>query len=1235
MSSFGFRPWSWVLAAAFALLAAIPAQARQKTLLDDGWRFALGHATDASKDFGHGTRAFFFAKAGYGDGPAAAEFEDRSWRKLDLPHDWAVELPFDARGSTSHGSKAIGRAFPENSVGWYRRELQIPASLRGQRIALEFDGVFRDSVVWVNGHFIGREASGYSGVRYDITDYLHYGGRNVVAVRVDASGEEGWWYEGAGIYRHVWLTQTDPLHVDHWGTFVRSEVTGKGATIAIDTRVKNDGQSPVSFSVEHRLHDPAGRLVARRIQAGGKIGIDAQVEVASTLKVSSPRLWSLQTPQLYTLTTVVRRGEREVDRYDTLMGIRTIRFDPERGFFLNGRSIKLHGANNHQDHAGIGIALPDAMHEARLKMMKAMGVNAIRSAHHPATPELLDACDRLGILVIDEHRMMGTAPQIRHEMQRMVRRDRNHPSIILWSVGNEEWAIENTEIGTRLAREMQAVVRRMDPTRPATLAASSSGGPQGTAAGSEVIGFNYEAQHDIDAMHRRFPERPMLLTEEGLTYATRGVYADDATRVHVAAYDRRSGGPSTASIEEAWRFNAERPFLAGMFVWTAFDYRGETTPFGWPAVSSQFGMLDTTGVMKDSGYYLKAAWTSEPMVHILPHWNWAGREGQPIDVRVYANTDEVELLLNGRSLGRKPLARYAHLQWNVPFEPGSLSARGFRSGQLVTTQTLATTGDGAAVQLTPDRDRIQPDGRDVSVIGVEIVDRDGRVVPTAGHRIRFEASGPLRLIGMGNGDPGSHEADKPAERHRFAGAEGWRLKALDRAEDALPLLSADTSGWRDPFQWVPDDHRPADTAFNLVRAQIRRPDVAPGERVVLFLADIAPAQQVFIDGQPVTPRREDGLPAVDVDPARMPPSISVSYVFATPSGGLRKMLDEAGAGTHWAVLRTTTPAGPWQRSAFNGRAQVIVQSTGTPGTGTVTAVVDGLRAGMVRVEATAARRAEAAAPEGARAAFAQPVLGQDDVRLFPEPPADYRDLPADGLRGRLEPFEYDSAVTGTRRKAQVYLPPGYSPQRKYPVLYLLHGIAGNEHEWSGYVKAHAVVDKLIAAGQAVPMIVVMPNGRALADDRPGDNPFAPEKVAGFAAFERDLLEHLIPAVEAKYATYTDREHRGLAGLSMGGGQAFNFGLGHLDTFAWIGAFSAAPNTRPPEQLVPDPAAAKAQLELLFIACGNRDGLIGVSQRVHAHLKAHGVPHLWHVDDHGHDGDAWGGYLHQFAQRLYR
>ncbi len=932
-------------------LAAAADGPRQRVRIDDGWRFALGHAHDAAQDFDHGARQFFFAKAGYGDGPAAAEFDDRPWRRVDLPHDWAVELPFDAKSSTQYGAKAIGRGFPHNSVGWYRRELAIPAAAQGQRWALEFDGVFRDSVVWVNGHYLHHEASGYSSFRVDITDYLHFGGRNVVAVRVDATTPEGWWYEGAGLYRHVWLTQTAPLHVDHWGSFVRATVEGQRADVAVDTTVRNDSKTAASFSLEHELRDPEGRVVARATVPARRVALDASAEVSARLRVASPRLWSLETPQLYTLTTQVKQGARVVDRYDTPFGIRSIRFDANAGFFLNGRHVKLHGTNNHQDHAGIGIALPDAMHEARLKMLKAMGVNAIRSAHHPATPELLEACDRLGILVIDGHRMMGPAPQTRDELQRMVRRDRNHPSIILWSVGNEEWAIENTALGTHLAREMQAIVNRMDPTRPATLAASSSGGPEGTAVGSQVLGFNYKAQHDIDAMHRRFPERPVVVTEEGLTHATRGVYADDPARVQVAAYDRRSGGESTATLEEAWRFNAERPFIAGLFVWTGFDYRGETTPYGWPAISSQFGMMDTTGALKDSGYYLKAAWTPEPMVHVLPHWNWPGREGQPIDVRVYANTDEVELLLNGRSLGRQALARYAHLQWRVPYAPGSLVARGFKAGQLVASETVATTGEGAAVRLAVDRARIRADGDDVALVRVSVVDREGRVVPTASQRIRFEVSGAARLIGMGNGDPGSHEADKPAELHRYAAATRWQLKAVARPEDAAVLL-ADTggAGWRDPFAWVPPEQQPADAAWNVLKARFARPAVDAGASVLLFVGDIAPGQQLYLNGRAVTARRVEGMGAIDLDPAQLADDNTLTFVFATPGGGTRKLFDEALGGRRWLTLRSTTPAAPWQRSVFNGQAQVILQSTGTPGRATLRASGDGLGQASVTID---------------------------------------------------------------------------------------------------------------------------------------------------------------------------------------------------------------------------------------------------------------------------------------------
>jgi len=925
--------------------------ARERIRIDAGWRFALGHAYDAERDFRHGMRPFFFAKAGYGDGPADARFDDRTWRIVDLPHDWAVELPFDERADTNHGSKALGRAFPQNSVGWYRRALDIPATDRGRRIALEFDGVYRDSVVWVNGHYLGREPSGYASFRYDITDYLNYGGRNIVAVRVDATGEEGWWYEGAGIYRHVWLTKTSSLHVAPWGTFVRADVRGDQAELSVDVVVRNDGKASAAFDVVHELLDPDGHLVAREVLAGRSVDVDATADVHAGMAVRNARLWSIETPQLYTLRTVVRQGIEVVDRYDTPVGIRSLRFDAREGFFLNGRHVKLHGVDNHQDHAGVGVAMPDALQMWRLRRLREMGVNAIRSSHHPATPELLDAADRLGMLVIDEQRMMGTSPQIRDELERMVRRDRNHPSVILWSVGNEEWAIENNEIGTRLAQEMQAIVHRLDPTRGATVAASSSGGPEGTAAGSEVLGFNYEAQHDIDAMHKRFPQRPMVVTEEGQTRATRGIYADDPSRVHVAAYDRRAGGASTASLEEAWRYNAERPFLAGMFVWTGFDYRGETTPFGWPAISSQFGLLDTTGVMKDSAYLLQAAWTAAPMVHVLPHWNWPGQDGNPVDVRVYANTDVVELSLNGRSLGRQALQPHAHLRWRVPYEPGTLVAKGYRGGSLVATQSVATTGAGVAVRLTVDRHRIRADGDDIAVVTVNVVDDQGRVVPTSSDLVDFQLSGPVTPIGMGNGDPGSHEVDRPAVRYHYDAVRDWRIKG--HADGNVPADPAPgDAGWRDAFQWVPDDQRPADMAFNVVRAQFRRPTLAAGDRAELWVGEIAPGQQVFVNGALVTPRRnDDGLQVIDLEPARLHDDNSLAYVFKTPAGGMQAALDGSLDGARWACLRIVTPPQPWRRSVFNGYAQLIVRSSGEPGEAIITATARGLLPALIRISA--------------------------------------------------------------------------------------------------------------------------------------------------------------------------------------------------------------------------------------------------------------------------------------------
>lgn len=941
----GIRIGAWLAALLLVSGLVFPAVAqtpRERLDIDKGWRFAYGHADEAQSDFGYGLRPFFFAKAGYGDGPANPDFSDVSWRKVDLPHDWAVELPFDQRGSANHGSKAIGHPFPENSVGWYRKTLTIPASDKGRRISLEFDGVYRNSVVWINGHYLGTEPSGYSGFRYDITDYVNFGGENLIAVRADATVEEGWYYEGAGIYRHVWLTKTDPLHVAQWGTFVRSTVEGTNARVDIDLTVQNAFKSEQGFAIRHEVVDARGQVVAETTQADRSVNAVSDGVFAATLTLSEVHLWSLEDPYLYTLRTSLLRDGQVVDRYDTRFGVRTVTFDPDKGFFLNGKSVKLQGTNNHQDHAGVGVAMPDGLQTWRLKQLKSFGVNAYRASHHPPTPELLDEADRLGMLVINEHRMMGTSPEITHQLERLIRRDRNHPSVILWSVGNEEWALEWKDIGTHLALEMQDFVRRLDPTRRTTVATSGSG--KGTSVGADVIGFNYGAQHDVDGFHTQYPKKPAIMTEEGSTLTTRGIYFDDPARVHLNAYDRQGRPGSSLSIEEGWTRVMARPWMSGMFVWTGFDYRGETTPFGWPAISSQFGMVDTTGVLKDTAYYLKSVWTDQPMVHILPHWNWAGREGQPIDVRVYSNGDAVELFLNGKSLGRQAMPRYSHLRWRVPYAPGTLTARAYQKGRQVAVQSVSTTAAPAAVVARPDKTALKADGSDISVVWVQVTDKKGRPVPTADNRIDFEVSGPIRLIGMGNGDPGSHEVDRPAERHRYVSLSNWRSLAIDDLTDTSSAVAetADTTNWRDPAQWLPPEAQPPLTKGLVLRGEFARPVISAGEQAVLFVGQLTPDQHLYVNGQAVTAQAMDGAWVIRLDASQLKDRNSLSYVMTTPAGGVQALYDQSVGGSRWGSLRVTTPAAPWQRRLFNGWAQVIVQSTGERGRGHLRLVSSGL-----------------------------------------------------------------------------------------------------------------------------------------------------------------------------------------------------------------------------------------------------------------------------------------------------
>jgi len=730
---------------------------REHQLMDLGWRFAFGHATDYAKDFGTSTGYFtYLAKAGYGDGAASVQFKDSTWREVDLPHDWAVELPFSGSASHSHGYKTIGWKYPETSVGWYRKKFDIQASDLGRKINIQFDGIHRNSTVWVNGFYVGNEKSGYASSVYDITDYLNYGAVNTIAVRVDASMEEGWYYEGAGIYRHVWLNKTNMLHVAQNGTFVTSEINGDKAELTVRTKVDNQYDHLSTFTIEQILLDTNNQTVVSEKLENTTLRGNLMNTLYQKISVPNPTLWSLENPYLYKLKTNIISDGLVVDTYISTIGIRTVRFDPDLGFFLNGKSIKIKGTNDHQDHAGVGTALPDALQEFRVKKLKEMGSNAIRTSHNPPTPELLDVCDQLGMLVLDENRLMGINQEHFDLLERFMVRDRNHPSVILWSIGNEEWAIESNEKGARITKTMQEFAQKIDSSRAFTVAVSG-GWDSGSGTTAQVMGYNYIVQGNIDEHHMKFPLQCGIGTEESNTIGTRGMYTDDKTNGRMAATNRM---PENVGTESGWKFYDDRPFLSGLFFWTGFDYRGEANPLSWPAVNSEFGIVDLCGFPKDIFYYLKSWWGTKPVMHIMPHWNWKGREGENVKVTIYSNAEEIELLLKNKSLGKKKMERNGHLEWNVAYQPGTLVANGFAKGKLIVSEQIETTDAPAKVILESDRVVLKADGEDVAVITVQLKDKKNHFVPTANNEITFTISGPGKIAGVGNGDPASHEPEQ-------------------------------------------------------------------------------------------------------------------------------------------------------------------------------------------------------------------------------------------------------------------------------------------------------------------------------------------------------------------------------------------------------------------------------------------------------------------------------------------
>jgi beta-galactosidase len=939
-------------AAGLNLFAASAASPRERRLLDSGWKFHLGNDWGIAQNL---------AKAGSGSGPASLWFGDASWRTVNLPHDWAVELPFDETADGAHGFKALGQGFPSNSVAWYRRTFELPKADAGKRLWLEFDGVFRDCDVFVNGWFMDHHDSGYGGFRCDITDVADCGGKNVVAVKVNASEFEGWFYEGAGIYRHVWLVKTAPLHVAEWGIFVTTEVKEKSADVTANVTVNNEGTDTAEFTIDQNILDATGRQIAHTGFKTLRLWAGETGHYSSTLTVLNPKLWSPESPTMYKLVTSIRLGNTDdtvVDRQETEFGIRTVGFDKDKGFLLNGQPYKIKGTCNHQDHAGVGAALPDALQYFRVQKLKEMGCNAYRTSHNPPTPELLEACDRLGLLVLDENRLVGSDPLHLKWFEEFIRRDRNHPSVFAWSLGNEEWNAQGTAEGQTVIRTMQNLARWLDPTRLCTVNVNGSYGETGFFAVIDVKGFSYNIG-SMDAYHTNHPNANILGTETASTVTTRGIYTNDTAKGYVAAYDiittnqsKDFPNPVTwgETAEGWWSFYNARPWSSGGFAWTGFDYRGEPTPYAWPCINSHFGILDLCGFRKDNAWYYQAWWTDQPVLHLLPHWNWPGKEGQNIDVWCYSNCKEVELFLNGQSLGRKTMKKDSHLEWQASYAPGTLSAKGYLDGKEVAETKVETTGAPAAIQLTPDRSIINADGEDVSVFTVAVTDAQGRVVPVAADLIHFELSGPGKILGVGNGDPSCHEPDVYLPvwtNYSVAVNDGWRWEKTTQPWNAsLPEFAASF----DDSTWAPADvqsvtNQLGNNEHGVFRTHLKVTETElAADAVELCFGALNGTGKIYVNGQKAGETHDSGVvSAVDVKHLLHPGDNSVSVLVEnySSSGGIIKGVT--------LRMRDKPVLPEWKRSVFNGLAQIIVQSTKEPGAIKLTASADGLSPATVSV----------------------------------------------------------------------------------------------------------------------------------------------------------------------------------------------------------------------------------------------------------------------------------------------
>ncbi|HVO13142.1 MAG TPA: beta-galactosidase GalB [Vicinamibacteria bacterium] len=769
-----------------AAAADLPAAGERRVSFDRGWRFQKGELPGAERP----------------------DFADGSWRALDLPHDWAIEGPFDPAVSPHQG------ALPAFGVAWYRKHFSVPAAAKGRFYSIEFDGAMSNARVFLNGRELGGRPYGYISFGFDLAPGLVFGGENVIAVRLAPERDASRWYPGAGIYRHVWIDASGPIQVARWGTYVTAPGAGEAsASVSVRTELRSHEAQPAQVTLETAILDATGTEVARTSTAA-TVAANGTAAVPAQLTVTKPRLWQLEQPYLYTAVSTVRRGNDVLDRYLTPFGIRTIEYGPQKGFLLNGKKVRFQGVCNHHDLGALGTAVNRRALERQLEILKRMGTNAIRTSHNPPAPELLELADRMGFLVMDEAFDMWRIPKVRNglskffdewadtDLRDLLRRDRNHPSVVMWSIGNEI-PEQGQPDGWKIARRLADICHREDPTRPTTAALDNADQAIANhlAEQLDIPGFNYKARQYARYV-KEHPQWTMVATETASCVSSRGVY-----HLPIEKYQKHPSLQITSYdvIAPPWAYCPDVEFAAlfaspqilGEFVWTGFDYLGEPTPYfdeegsaktDWPARSSYFGIVDLAGFPKDRYYLYQSQWTKAPMVHLLPHWNWAGREGQPIPVFAYTNAEAVELFLNGKSLGRKvkgaenvtiPVGKSAsdeprfltkyRLEWQVPYAPGELKAVAYDGPQAVASDVVRTAGAPARVAVTPDRRQIRADGEDLSFLTVRIEDRDGNLVPGADNLVRFAVDGPATIAGVDNGNAATVEPFQADQRKAFSG----------------------------------------------------------------------------------------------------------------------------------------------------------------------------------------------------------------------------------------------------------------------------------------------------------------------------------------------------------------------------------------------------------------------------------------------------------------------------------